>query len=156
MLGQEKNLHAILEPGVKALGYELLGVRYFQSSRPAVLRLYIDHENGVGLEDCAAVSRQVSGTLDVEDTISENYHLEVSSPGTDRPLFTVEHFQRFSGRDVKVRMQLPIEGQRNFRGRLLGVSDSRITVLVDGVERQLPLEHIAVARVIADSAAESA
>ncbi len=151
MQGQEKNLHAILEPGVKALGYELLGVRYLQGSGPAVLRLYIDHENGVGLEDCATVSQQVSGTLDVEESIAENYNLEVSSPGIERPLFSVAHFQRFSGREVKVKMLLPIEGRRNFRGRLLAVSETEITVRTDGIDHQLPLEHIAVARVIADT-----
>ena len=146
MQGQEKNLHTILEPGVKALGYELLGVKFFQGSKPSVLRLYIDHENGVGLEDCAAVSQQVSGTLEVEESISGKYNLEVSSPGTDRPLFFADHFQRFSGEEVKIRMHMPIEGQRNFRGRLLGMRGSDVTVLVDGVEHQLPLEHIATAR----------
>lgn len=148
MQGQEKNLHAILEPGVNALGYELLGVKFFSDSRPALLRLYIDHENGIDLDDCAKVSRQVSGTLEVEDSITQRYNLEVSSPGSDRPIFSIDQFERYCGQDVKLRMQMPIDGQRKFHGRLIGVSESDVSILFDGVEQNLPLEQIATARLV--------
>ncbi len=148
MQGSEIKLHAILEPGVKALGYELLGLKFLRGSKPAILRLYIDHEDGIGLDDCAAVSRQVSGILEVEESISENYNLEVSSPGVDRPLFLADQFQRFSGQAVKLRMHLPIDGRRNFRGRLVGMRDADVAVLVDGVEERLPLADIDTAQLV--------
>jgi len=148
MPAQEKNLHAILEPGVNALGYELLGVKFYRDHKPSLLRLYIDHEKGIGVDDCAAVSQQVSGTLEVEDCIREHYNLEVSSPGLDRPLFSAEHFQRFSGEQVKLQMLTPIEGRRNYRGQLIGMRDADVLVVIDGVEQALPLAQIAMARLI--------
>jgi len=151
MYGQEKTLHSLLEPGVNALGYELLGVRFLHGSTPAILRLYIDHENGITLDDCAAVSGQVSGTLDVEDCIRENYTLEVSSPGTERPLFSAEQYLQFCGRTAKLRMTIPVHGQRNFTGVLKGIKNTDVLLVVNGTQEHLPLENIASARLVVDS-----
>lgn len=114
---QESGLEAIIEPAVIALGYELLGVDYFKRREGALLRIYIDGEHGVPLDACAQVSRQISAVLDVEDPIAGRYLLEVSSPGLERRLFKLAHFQRFVGKKAKIRVKIPREeNQRNFTG----------------------------------------
>ncbi len=144
---RETALEALLEPAVSRLGYELVGVEY-HGGRRAVLRLYIDREGGVSVEDCQRVSRQVSGLLDVEDPIPGPYTLEVSSPGLDRPLFREADFQRFAGREVRIRTDVPLEGRRNFRGVLRGLRGGEVLVEVDGAELALPVERIEQARLV--------
>ncbi len=144
---RETALEALLEPAVSRLGYELVGVEY-HGGRRALLRLYIDREGGVSVEDCQRVSRQVSGLLDVEDPIPGPYTLEVSSPGLDRPLFRAEDFQRFAGREVRIRTDVPLEGRRNFRGVLRGLRGGEVLVEVDGAEFALPVERIEQARLV--------
>ena len=145
----DERLHGLLQPVVNMMGYELVGIEYFPSGRHYILRLYIDREGaGIGLEDCERVSHQVSALLDVEDPIPGHYHLEVSSPGLDRPLCTAEHFRRFSGRRVKLRLWAPREGRRNYQGILQGVQGDRVRVEVDGECIDLPLEEIERARLV--------
>ena len=144
---RETALEALLEPAVSRLGYELVGVEY-HGGRRALLRLYIDREGGVSVEDCQRVSRQVSGLLDVEDPIPGPYTLEVSSPGLDRPLFRAADFQRFVGREVRIRTDVPLEGRRNFRGVLRGLRGDEVLVEVDGAELALPVERIEQARLV--------
>ena len=115
---------SIINPSVTDLGYELLGAEYVASGKHSILRLYIDSEKGVGVDDCETVSRQVSAIMDVEDPISGQYSLEVSSPGIERPLFKVEHYHRFLGHDVRLRTFRPIEGRRNFTGAIGSVSEN--------------------------------
>jgi len=141
-------LQAIIEPAVTALGFELVGIEHMAQGRYSVLRIYIDHENGIGVEDCAEVSHQVSAVLDVEDPIKGEYTLEVSSPGLDRPLFTAEHYQRYSGSLADIRLRSPIEGRRKFKGRMHGVKDGQVLIEVDGVEYSLPLDGIEKANLI--------
>ena len=125
------------------LGYELIGVEYVPAGSRTVLRLYIDASEGVTLEDCEQVSRQVSALLDVEDPIPGHYTLEVSSPGIDRPLLTPEHYRRFAGEDVRISLGAPLDGRRRFRGRLLGLSDAGEVLLEeDGEERRIPLHEV--------------
>ena len=107
---------SLINPIVIDMGYELLGIEYVASGKHSVLRLYIDCEEGVGVNDCETVSRQVSSIMDVEDPISGQYNLEVSSPGIERPLFVIAHYQRFLGHDVFLRTYRPIDGRRNFTG----------------------------------------
>lgn len=135
---------------VTGLGFELVGVEYHAAGRHSVLRVYIDSASGVTVDDCASVSHQVSGVLDVEDLIRGQYTLEVSSPGLDRPLFSVDDFERFRGRDVQVRMDAPVNGRRRFMGRLLGVGGGVVRILVDQEETSLPLLHIEQARLVPD------
>lgn len=133
------------------MGYETLGVEHASAgSGQAVLRVYIDHADGIGIEDCETVSRQLSGVLDVEDPISGHYDLEVSSPGLDRPLFTVEQVARYRGHQIRVRLEEKRDGRRNFEGEVLGVSDDgkHIELALDGVAIQLPVERIESARVV--------
>ncbi len=146
MTGEE--LMKLLEPAVERLGYELSDVEVKLGGRDGIVRLFIDKADGVGLEDCEEVSRQVSALLDVEDPLPGHYVLEVSSPGLDRRLTKVEHFQRFIGEDIRVKLRFPIEGRRNFRGALRGVDEENIEVEVDGESHQLPMATIQSARLI--------
>jgi ribosome maturation factor RimP len=118
----------LIDPVVMDLGYELVGIEYISSGKHSVLRIYIDSDRGVGVDDCEVVSRQVSAIFDVEDPISSQYNLEVSSPGIDRPLFNLGHYQRFLGHEVKLRLVRPINGQRKFRGTIGSVSELNNTI----------------------------
>lgn len=142
-------IEQLVEAPIESLGYELVGVEYIQNGVNTVLRLYIDSEQGIGIEDCERVSHQVSGILEVEDPISSAYALEISSPGFDRPLFKERDFVRFTGSDVKIAMKLPIQGRRNFRGILQGFSDGDILIEVDGEVYELPLTKLSKAKLVA-------
>lgn len=106
----------------------MLGIEYVSQGKHSVLRIYIDKEGGILVEDCEAVSRQASAILDVEDPISSEYTLEVSSPGMDRPLFTLEQFASHAGEQVKIKLRSPFEGRRNFQGLLRGVEEQDVVV----------------------------
>jgi ribosome maturation factor RimP len=142
------NVQQLIEPAVVMLGYELVGIEYLPQGKHSLLRVYIDAEDGITLDDCSRVSHQLSGLLDVEDVIPGHYNLEVSSPGLDRPLFKAEHFQRFAGQAAKIRLSLPIDGRRKFSGILCGVQDNNVVIEVEGQELQLPLNIIEKANLI--------
>ena len=159
MTDKASEISALLAPTVTSLGLELLGADYLPSPGGAVLRLYIDvpeseaAERNVGIEDCEAVSREVSAQLDVEDPISGNYTLEVSSPGIDRPLFAPAQFQRFAGQVAKVTLKLPQDGRRRLQGRIDGVAGDTITFEVDGQPFAVAFENIEKAKLVPDWAA---
>ena len=117
-----------INPIVIDMGYELLGIEYVASGKHSVLRVYIDCEEGIGVNDCETVSRQVSSLMDVEDPINGQYNLEVSSPGIERPLFVIAHYQRFLGHDIRLRIYRPIDGKRNFTGSIGSVSETNNTI----------------------------
>jgi len=146
MTGDE--LAKLLEPAVERLGYELSDLEVKLGGKNGVVRVFIDRPDGIGLEDCEAVSRAVSALLDVEDPLPGHYNLEVSSPGMDRKLTKMAHFQRFTGETVKVQMRFPIEGRRRFRGRLLSTDDENIVIDVDGESHTLPMATIDTARLV--------
>ena len=141
-------LREILEPVVTAMGYELIGVEFHPHRGSALLRLYIDKEGGVNVNDCQQVSHQVSGVLDIEDPIPGHYRLEVSSPGLDRPLFAARDFIRFAGHPVRVQLTLPLNGRRKFTGRLVGVRADQVVLEHEGQELAIPLTAIEKARLI--------
>lgn len=143
-----ERLQRLLTPAVEALGFELWGLEFLRQGRGATLRVYIESPDGVSVDDCAAVSRQVSGVLDVEDPISGEYLLEVSSPGMDRPLFTLAQFAAFAGEDVRLSLRSAFEGRRRFSGRLVGVEGEDVVLLVDGEEYLLPIEQVDKAHVV--------
>ncbi|MFZ5959902.1 ribosome maturation factor RimP [Pseudomonas sp. QL9] len=148
MSSKLEQLQALLAPVVEALGYECWGLEFISQGRHSLLRVYIDRPEGILIEDCETVSRQVSGVLDVEDPISGEYTLEVSSPGMDRPLFTLEQFARYVGEQVKIRLRIPFERRRNFQGVLRGVEEQDVVVLVDDHEYLLPIDSIDKANII--------
>ena len=148
MSSKLEQLQALLAPVVEALGYQCWGVEFISQGRHSLLRVYIDHADGILIDDCKKVSRQVSGVLDVEDPIPGEYTLEVSSPGMDRPLFTLEQFAAHVGAQVKIRLRSPYEGRRNFQGVLRGVEEQDVVVQVDNHEYLLPIESIDKANII--------
>ncbi len=150
MTGDE--LQKLIEPAIERLGYELTDLEVRLSGQGGLLRLTIDKPDGIDLDDCEKVSHAVSALLDVEDPVPGNYNLEVSSPGLDRKLTKVEHFQRFEGETLKVTMRFPIEGRRRFRGTLVSSDDESIVVEVDGESHSLPLTMIDTARLVPDGA----
>jgi len=141
-------LRELLQPSIERLGYELADLEVRLGGRSGVVRVFIDHPDGIGLDDCEKVSRAISALLDVEDPLPGRYDLEVSSPGLDRKLTKIEHFQRFTGEVVKVQTRFPIQGRRRFRGRLVSSNDSNIVVEVDGETHELPLATIETARLV--------
>lgn len=150
MKGKRAFLNSIIEPAVTALGYELIGCVYIPRGRHATLRVYIDGPNGITLNDCQKVSKQVSAVLDVEDPISQNYDLEISSPGLDRPLFKKEHYQRYLGRNIRLRLYSPAEGRRRVSGLLKAVNEDNILLVVDNAELVVPFEDIDQANLVPD------
>ncbi len=143
-----EQLQALLAPVVEGLGFQCWGIEYISQGKHTVLRVYIDKEGGIMVEDCEAVSRQISGVLDVEDPITSEYALEVSSPGMDRPLFTLEQYAAHAGEQVKIKLRTPFEGRRNFQGLLRGVEDQDVVVQVDQNEFLLPIDSIDKANII--------
>ena len=146
MTGNE--LQELLEPTVGRLGYELSDLEVKVGSKGGIVRVFIDHPDGIGIEDCETVSLALRALLDVEDPVAGNYDLEVSSPGWNRKLTKVEHFQRFAGETVKVEMRFPIAGRKRFRGTLVSSDDENIVVDVDGVSHSLPMATIDTARLV--------
>jgi ribosome maturation factor RimP len=148
MRAPSPRLQELIEPIVQGLGYELVGSEWLSRSGSSLVRLYIDREGGVTIDDCEKVSHQVSGALDVEDLVRGPYTLEVSSPGLDRPLFTPAQFTRFAGREAKIRTHVPVDGRRNFRGFIRGVDETRVVLEVDGAEVALAFEQIEKANLV--------
>jgi ribosome maturation factor RimP len=149
-MGQAVNkerLIGLLEPAVEAMGFELADIDVHLGRR-GVLRLYIDRAGGVTVDDCQRVSEQVGALLDVEDPLPGSYNLEVSSPGFDRRLRTQAHFERFVGERVRIELRDALQGRRNFTGRLTGVESGEALLEVDGEVWRLPLNDVAVARLV--------
>ena len=139
MLEKLKNL---LGPVVTELGYEFIGCELFAYGNHKKLRLFIDKENGVGIEDCEKVSHGVSAFLDVEDPIEGAYRLEVSSPGFDRPLFELDHYQRYIGQRAKVRLRDKIDNRRNLLGIIEKVSEGKVTMDLEGQKVSFDLNDV--------------
>jgi len=146
MTGDE--LRQLLEPAIERLGYELSDLEAKLGGRSGVVRVFIDQPEGIDLDDCKKVSLAVSALLDVEDPLPGQYNLEVSSPGLDRKLTKIEHFQRFTGQTVKVQMRFPIEGRKRFKGALVSSNDENIVVEIDGESHSLPIATIDTARLV--------
>ena len=138
----EHKLTDMLRPAVEEVGVELLGIEFVSAGKHSILRLFIDHENGIDVDNCAEVSRQVGALLDVEDPISTEYNLEVSSPGLDRPLFSLAHYQAVIGETVNVRLSLPLNGRRKFKGILNAVENDLLIVTVDNEEYELVFSNV--------------
>lgn len=145
---EKTKLVKIIEPVVTGLECELWGIEYFPQGKYSILRVYIDNESGVTIDDCARVSQQLSAVLDVEEPIKNHYTLEVSSPGIDRPLFTLAQFARFTGYDVRLKMYTAVEGQRNFTGTLQGVVDQTIIMMTNGREYQFSISDVEKANLL--------
>ncbi len=146
-----RDLTALFEPVIETMGYELVGVEFQGAGGHGTLRVYIDRDSGVSLDDCAAISHQISGILDVEEPIKQAYDLEISSPGIDRPLFKLSDFERFSGKPAKIRLAVGLQGRKNFKGELRGVAEANLVMIeVDGEIFDLPFADIARANLVGE------
>lgn len=148
MASKQEQLQALIAPIVASLQCELWGLEYLTQGRYTTLRLYIDAENGVTLEDCEKVSRQVSSVMDVEDPIEGEYTLEVSSPGMDRPLYTPAHYARYIGEQVSLRLRVARDGRRKFKGTILAVEGADVRIAVDDKEYLLAVDAIDKANIV--------
>ena len=144
----EQKLQELVQGSVEDLGCELWGIECQRVGRYLTVRLFIDKEGGVTVEDCADVSRQVSAVLDVEDPIADKYNLEVSSPGLDRPLFTLNQFERYLGQEILLHLRIPVADRRKWQGQLAKIENDMITLIVDGKEQVLVFGNIQKANVV--------
>ena len=147
-----KNISAVIDdlvsPIVLALDLELWGCELVRQGKYSLIRVYIDRESGVDISDCEKVSRQVSAVFDVEEPITEEYTLEVSSPGLERPLFRLEQFRKYVGSIIQLRMKKPQDGRKKFKGDLVRVDDDSIVLSIDGGEVEFQYTNIDKANLI--------
>ena len=148
MRERERRLYEMLEPTVAALGFELVGVLWRDGNSRGLVRVYIDREGGVTVDDCARVSHRVTGLLDVADPVPGEYDLEISSPGVDRPLFVERDFVRFAGAGLKVTLRTPVAGRRRLTGTLGGYRDGVVLVDEDGIKHRFAIPEIESARLV--------
>jgi ribosome maturation factor RimP len=145
-----QEVRQVVEPILESQGLELVDLEYQRESQGWVLRIYLDREGGVSLDDCAGVSHEVGAVLEVKDLIPSSYILEVSSPGLTRPLKKPEDFNKFRNQMVKIKLYEPLDGRRNFKGTLLGLEGDRVRVEVEQQVYELPLQRIAKANLEID------
>jgi ribosome maturation factor RimP len=142
------DLTALFEPVVESMGYELVGVEFHGSEHHGTLRVYIDQQKGITVDDCAIVSRQISAVLDVEDPIAQAFDLEVSSPGINRPLFKLVDYEKYTGSNAKIKLAVGLNGRKNFSGILQGTDNQNVLITVDNEAFELPFHDIAKAHLI--------
>ena len=138
----------VVKPTIEALGYQCWGIEFGIYGKRALLRIFIDHPDGISLDNCSEVSQQISGVLDVESTIKRAYILEVSSPGLDRPLFERSHYECYVGEKIKVRCYSAIEGRKNILGFLDSVNGDSIIVRVEDDSLEVPFDSIRRANLV--------
>ncbi len=141
-------LYRLVGPVVESLGYELVGIELLPQPRGSLLRVYIDRPGGVTLDDCERVSHQLSGVFEVEEPVRGPYTLEISSPGFDRPLFRREDFERFAGRRVRIRMQVPRAGRRKYTGVIVGIEGDEVVLDEEGERHRLRYADMDQARLV--------
>ncbi len=148
MYNEAKGLYQLLKQVVESLGYELFGIEHLSRRHSSLVRVYIDSEAGITLNDCERVSHQISGVLDAEDPVRGHYILEVSSPGLDRPLFTPEHFERFAGSIIKIELVEAIAGRKKLTGKLVGTKADTVILIDNDKEYCIPYNRIGKARLV--------
>lgn len=148
----EEAAERLLDGPISALGYELVAIELTTVGGRRTLRVYIDREGGVGVEDCVRVNDAITDLLDVEDLIAGSYDLEISSPGIERPLKRPEHFERFRGHEARVRTREPIEGRRSFQGRIEAVEEGFVHLALPQGTQKIPFAAIEKANLKVDYA----
>ncbi len=138
----QNEIEQLLKPTIESMGYELWGCEYLAQGRHSLLRVYIDKESGIGIEDCEQVSRQVSALLDVEDPIPGNYSLEVSSPGIPRPMFHVWQYERHIGHGAHIKLYKPVTGMRKCTGTIVSVNESTLVLDMSGTKQDFLFSNI--------------
>lgn len=146
----EKAVYQLCQPVAESYGLELVQVQYRREDHGWVLRILVDRPGGVSVDECGTLSREVSDLLDVEDIIDNSYHLEVSSPGLDRPLTKPEDFERFAGREIILKTSSPVEDRRNFKGTLEGIHDEVVMLQVEGKKYEINWSLVLKANLVPD------
>ena len=141
-------LNDLIKPAIEKMGYELTDIEVITQGHEQLISIFIDNLTGINIEDCEIVSRQISLLLDVENPISGKYTLEISSPGLDRKLTKLNHFKRFIGNELRIKLLRSMDGRRNFRGKLLAANKESIKVQVDDQLYKLPIDMIEIARLV--------
>ena len=141
-------IEELLKPLIEDLGYELWACEYLAQGKHSVLRVYIDHLEGISIDDCSKVSHHVSAVLDVEDPISGNYQLEISSPGLDRPLFKPAHYECYIGHDVQLKLNSPVAKRRKLKGSIKAITDSILTLELDEGLQDIDVSNIVKANLV--------
>lgn len=144
----EDKIEQLLRPLIEEMGYELWGCEYLAQGKHSVLRLYIDKADGINVDDCQTVSHEVSAVLDVEDPISSNYSLEVSSPGIPRPIFYSSQYQRYTGSAVQIKLYQPLDGKRKYVGTIVSADENNLVLNVDDAEKHFPVSNIVKANLV--------
>ena len=144
----EQRLDQMLEGPIQALGFELWGIEFVRAGKHSTLRVYIEHPDGITVENCAEVSHQVSSILDVEDPISTEYNLEVSSPGLDRLLFKPEQYEKYLGEQVNLTLRMAVNNRRKYKGVIIKVEGEMITLRIDGNDETVAFANIQQANLV--------
>jgi len=144
----EDKIEALVRPVIESMDIGFWGCEYLPAGKNSMLRIFIDKENGVNVDDCGRVSRQISAIMDVEEPISSAYTLEVSSPGIDRPLFTPEQFKMYQGEKVQIRTSMSVMGRKRFKGVMEAINEQGIDIEVDGEVYEIDFSTIEKATVI--------
>lgn len=142
--GVVEKLHSKIEKIVERLGFELYHLEYVREGGQNILRVFIDNEKSVSLDNCVEVSKAVGEMLDIEDPIVEEYNLEVSSPGIFRTLFTKEHFNKYINSDVAVKLSALFEGKKKYEGILKGFDSENLMLVVDNNEIVIPMSKVSI------------
>ncbi len=142
---RKAEIEQLLMPTIADMGYILWGCEYHAQGKHSLLRIYIDKESGIGIEDCERVSRQVSAILDVEDPIRDHYSLEVSSPGIPRPIFYNWQYERYIGKNIRIKLYSPLMGKRVFIGTIASANENELVLEMDGTEQHFLFSTIAKA-----------
>ena len=145
-----EGLESLLAPAVQGLGFTLWGIEFRSSQKHAHLKVFIDHKDGITVDNCSDVSHQVSGVLDVEDPINVPYTLEVSSPGIDRPLMKIAHFEQYVGSTIKIRLGWAINNRKNYMGTLMRVDQDEVAMEMDGETIEFPFNAVKRANLVND------
>jgi ribosome maturation factor RimP len=138
----QNEIEQLLKPTIESMGYQLWGCEYLAQGKHSLLRVYIDKDDGIGIEDCEQVSRQVSALLDVEDPIPGNYSLEVSSPGIPRPMFRNWQYQRYIGQGVHIKLFKPVASTRKFAGTIVSADDNTLVLDISGTQQEFLFSNI--------------
>lgn len=141
-------LKALIKPVIEADGYQLWGLTYNVDGHKACLRVFVEHEHGVSVDDCAIISRQIGAVLDVEDPIASRYQLEVSSPGMARQLFEPSQYQAYCGEKIDVTLMVGVDGRKRFKGVLRAATNTDITLELEGREVCFLFSDITKAKLI--------
>ena len=147
---QRPEIQELLEPLIVSLGYELWGCDYIPQGQYSLLRIYIDKQGGISLEDCELVSKEVGALLDVEDPVQGNYSLEISSPGIPRPLFSKEHYSRFIGEQVALRLRQPVNGSRKLAAKIVSVGKTSVELGIGDTTINVEFSEILKANLIGE------